>query len=89
MVKNPPANAGYARDACLTPGSGRLANHSNILVRKTPWKEEPGRLQFMGSQGLEHDYLTENTQLTQNNVFIVLHMTYNKMYLFKNILINI
>ena len=24
--------------------------HSSILARKIPWQEEPGRLQFMGSQ---------------------------------------
>ena len=27
-----------------------MANHSNILAWKTPWTEEPGGLQFMGSQ---------------------------------------
>ena len=27
-----------------------MATHSNILAWKTPWIEEPGRLQSMGSQ---------------------------------------
>ena len=27
-----------------------MATHSNILFWKIPWTEEPGRLQFMGSQ---------------------------------------
>ena len=27
-----------------------MANHSSALARKIPWAEEPGRLQFMGSQ---------------------------------------
>ena len=27
-----------------------MATHSNILSWKTPWTEEPGRLQSMGSQ---------------------------------------
>ena len=31
---------------------------SSILVRKTPWTEEPGRLQSMGSQRVEHDWAT-------------------------------
>ena len=50
-VKNPPVNAG---DAGLIPGSGRslqkeMATHSSILVWRTPWTEEPGGLQPMGS----------------------------------------
>ena len=27
-----------------------MATHSSILAWKIPWTEEPGRLQFMGSQ---------------------------------------
>jgi len=27
-----------------------MAPHSSILAWKIPWMEEPGRLQFMGSQ---------------------------------------
>ena len=27
-----------------------MATHSSILARRIPWTEEPGRLQFMGSQ---------------------------------------
>ena len=29
--------------------------HSSILAWKIPWTEEPGRLQSMGSLGVEHD----------------------------------
>ena len=32
-----------------------LATHSSILVWKIPWMEEPGGLQFMGTQGVGHD----------------------------------
>ena len=51
-VKNPPANAG---DMGSTPGSGRSPGegnetHSSILAWRIPWTEEPGELQFMGSQ---------------------------------------
>ena len=28
---------------------------SSILVRRFPWTEEPGGLQFIGSQGVRHD----------------------------------
>ena len=32
-----------------------MATHSSILAWKTPWTEEPGRLQSMGSQRVGHD----------------------------------
>ena len=32
-----------------------MATHSSILARKIPWTEEPGGLQFMGSQRIRHD----------------------------------
>ena len=32
-----------------------MAAHSSILAWKTPWTEEPGRLQSMGSQRVGHD----------------------------------
>ena len=33
----------------------RLYGNSSILAWKTPWTEEPGRLQSMGSQRVRHD----------------------------------
>ena len=32
-----------------------MAPHSSTLAWKTPWTEEPGRLQSMGSLGVGHD----------------------------------
>ena len=32
-----------------------MATHSSNLAWKTPWTEEPGRLQSMGSQRVGHD----------------------------------
>ena len=32
-----------------------MAIHSSILAWKSPWTEEPGRLQSMGSQRVRHD----------------------------------
>ena len=32
-----------------------MATHSSILAWKIPGTEEPGRLQFMGSQRVGHD----------------------------------
>ena len=55
MVKNPPANAGDIRDTGLIlswedPLEEGMATHSSVLAWRLPWTEEPGRLQFMGSQ---------------------------------------
>ena len=36
------------------PGSGRMITHSSILVWRIPWTEEPGGLQPMQSQRVEH-----------------------------------
>ena len=32
-----------------------MATHFNILTWRTPWREEPGGLQFMGLQKVEHN----------------------------------
>ena len=37
------------------PLEEELATHSSILAWKIPRTEEPGGLQSMGSQGVEHD----------------------------------
>ena len=33
-----------------------MATHSSTLAWRIPWTEEPGRLQFMGSQGVGHNW---------------------------------
>ena len=35
-----------------------MATHSSILAWKTPWTEEPGKLQSMGPQRVRHDSAT-------------------------------
>ena len=60
MVKNLPASAGDIRDAGSMPGSGRslekgMATHFSILTWRIPWTEEPGGLQFTGSQRVRDD----------------------------------
>ena len=37
------------------PLKEEMATHSSILVWRVPWTEEPGGLQFMGSQRVGHD----------------------------------
>ena len=40
------------------PQEKEMATHSSILAWKTPWMEEPSRLQPMGSQRVRHDWAT-------------------------------
>ena len=61
LVKNLPANSGHMRVASLVPELGRsleegMVTHSSILVWRTPWREKPGRLQFVGSQRVGQDW---------------------------------
>ena len=37
------------------PLEKEMATHSSTLAWKIPWREEPGRLQSMGSQRVGHD----------------------------------
>jgi hypothetical protein len=60
VVKNPPANAGVARDSGLIPGLGRpleesMATHFSIQAWKISQTEEPGGLPSVGSQRLRHN----------------------------------
>ena len=60
VVKNPPANAGDIGEGVQLLGwedplEKAMATHSSILAWRIPWSEEPGRLQFMGSQRVGHD----------------------------------
>ena len=40
------------------PLEKEMAIHSRAIAWKIPWTEEPGRLQPMGSQRVEHDWAT-------------------------------
>ena len=50
MVKNPPAmrETQVPSLGWEDPLEKEMAAHSSILAWKTPWTEEPGRLQSMG-----------------------------------------
>ena len=43
------------------PLEKEMATHFSILAWRIPWTEEPGRLQFMGSQRAGHDWVTSLT----------------------------
>ena len=59
-VKNPPVMQGtqemwvrlLGQEDPLEEG---MATHYSILAWRIPWTEEPGGLQFMGSQRIRHD----------------------------------
>ena len=60
MVKNPPANAGDARDAGSTSGSGRSPGGGNGNSLQHPGLENsmdkrPSGLQSIGSHRVKHD----------------------------------
>ena len=40
------------------PLEKEMATHSSTLAWRIPWREEPGRLQSMGLQRVEHDWAT-------------------------------
>ena len=48
------------------------ATHSSVLAWIIPWTEEPGGLQFMGSQIVGHDWAT--------NVFTISFILYNSRF---------
>ena len=59
-VKSLPARQGTLemQDQSLgqeDPPEEEMAPHSSFLPEKTPWTEEPGRLQSKGSQKVRHD----------------------------------
>ena len=43
-----------------------MAIHSSILAWKIPWTEEPGVLQYMGSQRVGHDLATKSNHLEED-----------------------
>ena len=45
------------------PLKEEMATHPITLAWEISWKEEPGRLQFMGSQRAGHDGVTKHTHL--------------------------
>ena len=57
LVKNPPAmQETWVRSlGWEDPLEKGMATHSSILAWRTPWTEEPGGLQSMGSQRVRHD----------------------------------
>ena len=45
-----------------------MATHSSVLAWRIPWTEEPGGLQSMGSQRVEHSWVTNASTFTFSRV---------------------
>ena len=59
------------------------ATHSNILVWRIPWTEEPGGLRYMGLQRIEHNSATNTFTLRE---LTLTRMTGLKVRVLKNYL---
>ena len=45
-----------------------METHSSIPAWRTPWTEEPGGLQPMGSQRVGHDWVIDTSTIETNNI---------------------
>ena len=52
------------------PLEKEMATHSSIPAWRIPWTEEPGGLQSMGSQKVEHDWVTNTFPFRSNELHI-------------------
>ena len=61
VVKNPPAiqETWVPSPGWEDPLEEEMATHSSILPWEVPWTEEPGRLEFIGSQRVGHNLGTK------------------------------
>ena len=50
-----------------------MATHSSILAWRSPWTEEPGELQSMGSKRVGHDWVTN----THTNIYYTIYSWLN------------
>ena len=48
----------------------RMATYSSVLAWRTPWTEEPGGLQSMGSQRVGHNWATNTTTNLNSHIWL-------------------
>ena len=56
-----------------------MATHSSILAWRSPWMEEPGRLQSTGSQRVRHDWST-SLHFTYRNLWTDIHTCHIRFF---------
>ena len=68
-VKNPPAmwETWIRSLGWEDPLEEGMATHSSILAWRISWTEQPGTLQSMGSQRIEHNRATKHTYIIYPN----------------------
>ena len=86
VVKNPPAMQEMQEMLVQSlswedPMEEGMATHSSILDWRIPWAEEPDKLQFMGSQGVGHDWATE-LNWTELNEIMRKYTDFKPVYVF-------
>ena len=59
-----------------------LATQSSILAWRTPWTEEPGGLQSMGSQKVEYDLSNEHFHAFYNLAWVLLFLARVELWTF-------
>ena len=64
------------------PLEKEMATHSRILAWETSWTEEPGRLQFMGSQRVGYDSATKQQQQPLMQFMFPLHWLEMPLWLY-------
>ena len=74
VVKNPPAKQKTQVRSLgwEDPLEEGMATHSSILAWRIPWTEEPGRLQSIGSQRVDHDW----SDLACTHAYLLLNWFY-------------
>ena len=85
MVKYLSANAEDTRDTGSIPGwrdplEKEMATHSIILAWESPWTEEPGGLQSMGSQKSQ-TRLSNQTTMTSIYIYLLMYLCIFYIYL--------
>ena len=71
VVKNPPASSGCFKRHRFDPWVGKMSGGS-VLAWSVSWTEEPGRLQSIGSQRVEHDW-SDLACIACNIIMVLLH----------------
>ena len=76
-VKNLPAlwRPGFDHWVGKIPGRRTWPPTPVLLPGESPWAEEPGGLQSMGSQRVGHDWATEHSTQQWNGTILLIHTT--------------
>ena len=85
MVKNLPAmqETQVSPLCCVDPLEEEMATHSSILAWRIPWTEEPAGFPSMGSQKVEHDWVSNTHIYIFLCQWVISHMVSRELYICK------